>query len=623
MRLTSPWPVCLLLAALIAAGCRAEVATPTPETLALATIQGTLAPTSSTSVIGGRGVALCRVIDGAQAMPAACALIAPATTADAQGRFIFEDVAPGTYLIVYASGLADFQSGMDRWAGRTLHPGDWPWLRDQYLALGAGGSANVRLPASLPAATRLDRAVYGKHTLLFEGSPFILAHEIDREEEFAAAKPLSVTVQAAETAQVVIPAFDPAPLDYAAIRARVAPPSREEQALLERDLVVRWQRFSAGDDAAFRDTDLRVLEVLRSGAAHEIGNAQLAALEEYGSDLVKRVGYVTVDVRSGAVQVIGWWDEVSGDVMEARTGYRLNVRDAPGIWIEAGPNGEQLYHYGFSYYRRWDQILPDPIIALIEDFYHEGTAHFQRHAADYQAAAQSFGGDLLLVTWDEEMLNRIAAWRPSTPPFVRLPDSGAVDIRRERFFAAITEGRVVVDEASIAAFVQSATLRGGADSPPDAQEVQDALLIPYRSGHLFSDLEAAIILDATYGGDNGPLTITISDWLEQGFMVPSYRAKQVFVSQNEVANVLLGYPGALNSRWAHEMAHIVEFRAPQYTFTDPPPTGSRCEPVKYLMEYMWWVRRYPGDAPTWEWMPINSGLALSRLLAERFHNSGC
>ncbi len=613
----------LLLVVLIAVGCHAEATTPTPETPVLATVQGTLVPTSSTSVVGGRGVALCRVTDGTQTMPTACALIAPATTADAQGRFTFEDVAPGTYLVVYASGLADFQTGMDRWAGRTLHPGNWPWLRDQYLALDAGGSANVRLPASLPTATRLDYAVYGKHTLLFEGSPFILAHEIDRKEEFAAAKLLSVTVQAGGMAQVVIPAFDPAPLDYAAIRARFGPLDREEQALLERDLVARWQRFSAGDDAAFRDTDLRVLEALRSGTVHEIGNTQLAALEEYGGDLVKRVGYVTVDVQSGHEQVVGWWDEASGDVIEARSGYRLNVRDAPGVWLEAGPHGEQFYHYGFSYYRRWGQILPDPIIALIEDFYHEGAAHFQRHAADYQAAAQSFGGDLLLVTWDEQLLDRIAIWQPSTPPFVRLPDSGAVNIRRERFFAAITEGHVVVDEASIAAFVESKTLRGGADSPPDAQEVRDALLIPYRSGHLFSDLEAAIILDATYGGSNGPLIITISDWLEQGFMVPSYRDKQVFVSQNEVADVLLGYPGALNSRWAHEMAHVVEFRSPQYAFTEPPPVGSRCEPLKYLMEYMWWVRRYPGDAPTWDWMPINSGLTLARLLVERFHNSGC
>jgi hypothetical protein len=97
----------------------------------------------------------------------------------------------------------------------------------------------------------------------------------------------------------------------------------------------------------------------------------------------------------------------------------------------------------------------------------------------------------------------------------------------------------------------------------------------------------------------------------------------VYVSRDEVANVLLGYPGALNSRWPHEMGHIVDFRSEQYTFTSRPPVGSRCEPVKYLMEYMWWVRRYPGDAPDWDWMPINSGLTLARLLTDSYHNSGC
>ncbi len=587
---------------------------PPSATPLLGTVKGTLVPTSDASPVAGRGIALCRLTEGTPTAPAACALIAPATTTDAQGRFAFEQVAPGTYLIVYASGLADFQAGMDRWAGRTLHLDDWPWLRDHFLP---SGVANLRLPASLLNSERLDRIAYGKRTLLFEGSPFVLAHEV---VERAAVRLIVLRVQMGETAQAIIPAFDPAPLDYAALRARIGTLSREEQALLARDLVARWGRFMAGEDAAFRDTDLRVIEALRSGTAHEIGNAQLTALEEYEGELVKRVGYLTVDVQSGAERAIGWLDEASGDVIEAHTGYHLNVRDHPGVWVEEGSNGEQFYHYGFSYYRRWGQILPDPIIALLEDFYSKGAAHLRRYMADYQATAQSFGGDMQLVTWDEELLERVAAWQPSIPPFAHLPDSGTVDIRRERLLEAIAEGHVVVDEASLAAFVEDEAQRSA--DPPDPEEVRFALLTPYRSGHLFSDLEAAIILEATYGGANRPLTITIDGQLEIGLMVPSRRDKQVFISPEEVSHVLL-YPGIVNSYWAHEMAHVVDFRAPQYAFVTIRPTHSHCEPLKYLMDYMWWVQRYPGDAPTWDWMLINSGLALARLLAEHFPNSGC
>ena len=148
----------------------------------------------------------------------------------------------------------------------------------------------------------------------------------------------------------------------------------------------------------------------------------------------------------------------------------------------------------------------------------------------------------------------------------------------------------------------------------------DALLTPYRSGHLFNDLEAAIILGVTY--DVGrPLRIVISPRLQQGFSVPRDGRMVVFVSENELSDVIMGYPGVLNSRWAHEMAHVVDFRSPQYSFQ---AAGGRiCEPIKYIVEYMWWVQRYSGDAPEWDWVPLNSGLTLSRVLEGRFHNSGC
>ena len=46
-----------------------------------------------------------------------------------------------------------------------------------------------------------------------------------------------------------------------------------------------------------------------------------------------------------------------------------------------------------------------------------------------------------------------------------------------------------------------------------------------------------------------------------------------------------------------------------------------------MMEFMWWVQRYPGDGPTIEdendWMQVGSGLTLARLLTGTYPNSGC
>ncbi len=587
-------------------------------------IDGTLEAASGEAAIAGRQVAACRLEGGTRQLPAPCELAAEVATTDAGGRFRLEELPPGTYLLLVDTGRGDFDAAVATWANRSLRPGDWPWLRDEFLDTGAGEYIEIHLPAGLPEDAALDRASYGVLTLQIGDSPFALAHSVEVSEGTAAAAPLVIDARRGDATGVSAPVVEPEPIDYAAAREAVGGLAREEAARFDRALAARWQAFIDGADSAYRDTDRRAIEAVRTGRLHAIGNAYFSAVEGYEDVLVKQPGYITIDVQSGETAILAWLDEASDDVVEARTGYQLNVRDQPGVWIEAGPEGEQLYHYGFSYYRRWEQVLPDPIIRLAEDFYTSGVSHVSRHLSDYQEAATTHRSDMLGLDWLPGTLAKMAAWQPNTPPFVHLPDSGTVDVRRQRFLDAMIRREVVVDVDSVDAFLRSEAARGGAfNQRPDRQEVIDALLVPYRSGHLFSDLEAAIILDATYGGDDEPLTIRISGGLEQGFMVPRYRDKEVLVSPDEVANVLLGYPGALNSRWAHEMAHIVDFRAPQYTFTGRPATGSRCEPVKYLMEFMWWVQRYPGDAPDWDWMPINSGLTLSRLLSDQYHNSGC
>ncbi len=586
------------------------------------TVEGTLIAHNDTPSAAGIDVALCRSADGGAYLPADCTLLPDKATSDAAGRFTFEDVEPGVYFVLYESGRGDFDAALAAWGGRTLRPGNWAWVRDELLGLAEGETANLLLP--LTANPPLDRTEYGLQALLIGESPFVLAHRIEATGDRSVVRAVTVEVGAAGAPTLNVLVTLPHRLDPAAVREAVGPLAREEIALLDRDLTARWAQFHAGDDTALRDTDALTIMAMRAGAVHRIGNLFIAPVEEYNGRLLKAVGYSLIDPQSGRPQIVAWVDTVSGDVIEARTGYRLNVRDNPGVWSVTGPGGEQFYHYGFSYYRRWGRVLPDPVIGLLDDFYTRGAAYVTQNAAAYAQAATAHGGDLRLIPWDASTGQLIRDYLPNPDyaPWAILPDSGTVDIRRERFLQAQIEGRVVVEEGPLSDFLSSQVLRASGYNPnPDRQEVIDTLLTPYRSGHLFSDLEAAIILEATYGGGEEPLRVRIAPRLSQGFMVPRSGEKVILVAPDEAANVLLGYPGALNSRWGHEMAHVIDFRSEQYVFQSA--GGRVCEPVKYIMEFMWWVQRYPGDAPDVDWLPINSGLALARLLTESFHNSGC
>lgn len=432
-----------------------------------------------------------------------------------------------------------------------------------------------------------------------------------------------------------VPSPVPTPTpDFQSIRLRVGALSREEIAKLDPALVERWGAFIGGDDSAYRALDERVIDALRTGQTgqdvpvYEIGGTLLTGVEDWGAESVQRIGYLVFDHQTGEPTVVAWVDEWTGNVVETGTGYRLNVLDPPGEWISSGPNGEQFYHYGYSYYRLWRRVLPDPAITMIQGFQTGGAQHVWRHLAEYQQAAEEYDdGDMTLIAWDDTAIALAAAWLPdeSAPPTLILPDSGSIDVRRERFLEAVTTGRVTVDRDSVWDFMQSSRWENGYLYSEDItdQQIVDALLTPYRSGHLFSDLEAAIILAATYAGEE-PLTIHISERFLDGAGVPRGGRKDVYLAAGEVADVILGYSGTMNARWGHEMAHVLEFRD---TRNEAPVRrrgqASRCEPLKYMMEYMWWVERYPHDAPDWDWMPVGSGLTLARLLTGTYPNSGC
>lgn len=442
--------------------------------------------------------------------------------------------------------------------------------------------------------------------------------------------PLTPTAAPEETTEVVIvvaPTITPTPVDYRAVRLAIGALSRAEIEGLDSALVLRWQAFLNGDDSAYRAVDVQVVEAMRAGTLIPIGGTQLTGIDEWNGRPVSRSGYMVYDHQTGEPTVVAWIDERTGDVVEARTGYRLNVIDPPGEWIETGPNGEQYYRYGFSYYRPWRRVLPDPVIGLIERFRTLGADHVRAHLAEYEQAAGEYDqGDLTLIAWHPTVPDWVTSWTPpdGAPPTLILPDSGTVDVRRERFLEAVTSGAVVVDRDSVWTFLQSSRAQNGYFYNTDVtdQQVVDALLTPYRNGHLYSDLEAAIILAGTYGGD-APLTIHVSDRFSEGAGVPRGGRKDVYIAAGEVADVILGYEGTMNARWPHEMSHILEFRDPRNSAPVRTSAGSRCEPLKYMLEYMWWVERYPHDAPDWDWMPVGSGLTLARLLTGTYPNSGC
>jgi hypothetical protein len=618
-------PLVVLGITLLVGGCArsdsSHSPSPTPPTPAV--LAGQLTTWEDGAEAVGRQVTLCRIEGDPDLEPFDCVLSETGVTTDGRGRFELPNVTPGAYVLVADSGLSGFDEALETWAGQTLTVGDWPWLRRELISPPVEGGINSYLPPPLQALG-VDRAAYAVQTMLVGDSPFQVVHQVRVDEDGAAVvEPIVVEAAGGANTFLQFQVAAPPPVDYEAVRAEVGGLTREEVSLFDRDLVARWERFLGGDDAAYSDTDVRLIEAERGGLVHPINGAYFTRLDEYDGQLVKRIGYAITDVQTGEKQVIGWFDDSNGDVVEAATGYRLNVRDDPGVWIEDGAEGERYYHYGFSYYRRWERILPDPVIDLLEDFYSEGADYVRLYQSDYEAKALSYGGDLRLIDWADNPAALVSAYLPDAdyPPFVTLPDSGTVDIRRERFLEAIVEGAVFVDEESVDRYVGSeSALNGAYVAEPARQQVIDALLTPYRSGHLFSDLEAAIILDVAYD-EEGPLRIVISPRLQQGFSVPRDGRMVVYVSANELSDVIMGYPGVLNSRWGHEMAHVVDFRSPQYTFQSA--GGRICEPIKYIIEYMWWVQRYPGDAPEWDWVPLNSGLTLSRLLEGRFHNSGC
>lgn len=375
--------------------------------------------------------------------------------------------------------------------------------------------------------------------------------------------------------------------------------------------------------------DERALATIETGVAKPIAGLSFDRATSFPSLRhvpPDAVAYVLVDEAAKLMRPVGWHDRELGDVVEVSTGYRLRVLDAPGMTPRAGKHGESLFVYGFAWYPRWNRILPEPIVSQLDTFYSKGIEHIKDKLEQYKQVARPShsGGDLRLVTWNDSLLARMFDWGNKLPaaPYVHLPDSGKIDIRQERFEEAVTSRRVVVDQASLDAYREADRTRDRFGTVPSEERIREVLLAPFRHPDRFSLVDQAIILDAVYDGDE-PLRLIIDASVGGGFFVPDNGTKEVHIAYSEV-DLNFRYNGLIFAKLAHEAHHVVEFR-------QRPFLAERCwhhrddviETLKYLSEFMWWVEHYPGDAPNWDWAPINAGIVLASLLEGYFPNSRC
>jgi hypothetical protein len=342
---------------------------------------------------------------------------------------------------------------------------------------------------------------------------------------------------------------------------------------------------------------------------------------------VNAPAYVRVNHETNEPHVVAWYDKSSDHVIEASTGYPMNIRSNPGVGIAAGPNGEEYYVYGFAWYPPWERILPEPMIELVEAFYSEGIEYVQNRLEKFQTVADPdyFGGDLNLASWDEGMISFMEDWGAELAgaPFMALPDSGSVDIRDVHFQKVLNDGLIIVDESSVDEYILSDYPQNSKyDTNQSKHTVTTKLLTPFRTLKRYSDLHKLIILGGV-DDHRGPLLIKIDFDLQGGFFVPDSGDKIIHIAPDEV-NLMFGYDGIYFAKLPHELAHYIAYR--DHDFIDSrcwPNEDDMVETFPYMLEYMWWVQQYPHNAPYWDWEPINSGLVLARLLNGSFPNFSC
>ena len=150
--------------------------TPTPEP----SITGTLLSWED-APIAARKIVLCQKIENGRLFPADCILTGVTAISDDQGKFQYSEVPPGTYFIIYDSGYADFEAGVEQWSGQTLKLGDPEWLLYEFATRDADGNVGLLFPQVTSKPQAIFDVAYLASVLLIADSPFILAHDLEKQ----------------------------------------------------------------------------------------------------------------------------------------------------------------------------------------------------------------------------------------------------------------------------------------------------------------------------------------------------------------------------------------------------------------------------------------------------------
>lgn len=142
-------------------------------------IEGTILPFNEHPV-DNRQVALCKIETdyGYVEIPINCVLQEFSAVSDEDGEFTFRGVPEGSYLVLYDSGLGDFDAGMEKYAGQTIKIGDTDWVYDEF-----GDEFGVQIPLFVEAEQFIEIntfETYQSYTismLMVKDSPFVVAHD--------------------------------------------------------------------------------------------------------------------------------------------------------------------------------------------------------------------------------------------------------------------------------------------------------------------------------------------------------------------------------------------------------------------------------------------------------------
>lgn len=148
-------------------------------------ITGTLSPWTASTPIAERKLALCEVSkDELIGIPFDCLLTETVARSNEEGVYNFYDIPEGTYILIYDSGVRDFDATVKEWAGKTLEIGNGAWLTE-FLNLAPNTFQRLYLPAGFKMGTGYEQwnKEYVMNTLQFGPSPFVLAHDISKANE--------------------------------------------------------------------------------------------------------------------------------------------------------------------------------------------------------------------------------------------------------------------------------------------------------------------------------------------------------------------------------------------------------------------------------------------------------